>query len=131
MINPMVRLGLDLGVAPRAFALLETTGRRSGKRRRVPVGSGLMGDIFWLVSERGAGADYVRNMQADPRVRVKVGRTWRAGTATVLPEDDAAARLQQIVDSQGWLRRVDAGILRSASKTHGTTPVSVRIDLDG
>jgi RNA polymerase sigma-70 factor (ECF subfamily) len=62
LLNPQMRLGLALGLAPRAFALLETTCRRTGKPRRTPVGNGLLGDTFWLVSEHGGTAGYVRNI---------------------------------------------------------------------
>ena len=58
--NPPVRL-----------ALLETTGRRSGKPRHTPVIDGLVGDQFWIVAEHGRHAHYVRNLQRDPHVRVQ------------------------------------------------------------
>ena len=83
--NRLIRMALRAGVAPRAFALLETTGRRSGLVRHTPVGNGLDGDTFWLVAAHGTHAGYVRNLQAEPRVRVKAGGIWRAGTAVVLP----------------------------------------------
>jgi hypothetical protein len=38
LANPPLRALLRLGLAPRAFALLETTGRRTGRRRLTPVG---------------------------------------------------------------------------------------------
>ena len=69
----LIRFALRGGFAPRAFALLETTGRRTGLARQTPVGNGLDGDTFWLVAAHGAQADYVRNLQAEPRVRVKAG----------------------------------------------------------
>lgn len=130
VVNRMVRLQLTLGLAPNALALLETTGRRSGMVRRTPVGNGLVGDTFWLVAERGERADYVRNVRANPRVRVKVGRRWRGGTATVLPDDDTEARVHEILRHHGWLRKADAALLRGSVKTLGTTPVTVRIGLD-
>jgi deazaflavin-dependent oxidoreductase (nitroreductase family) len=89
--NRLIRLGLRAGLPPRGFALLETTDRRSGLKRHTPVGNGLDGDAFWLVAAHGTQADYVRNLQASPRVRVKVGGAWHAGTAVVLPGDDAVA----------------------------------------
>jgi deazaflavin-dependent oxidoreductase (nitroreductase family) len=94
--NRIIRRLLELGLAPRVYALLETTGRRTGQRRRTPVGNGLAAgsDTFWLISEHGMRADYVRNIQSDPRVRVKIGRRWRAGTAHILREDDALERLR-------------------------------------
>ena len=90
--NRLLRLGLRRGLTPRAFALLETTGRRSGRPRHTPVGNGLDGETFWLIAFHGEQADYVRNLIVEPRVRVKTGGQWRAGTAVVLRDDDALAR---------------------------------------
>jgi deazaflavin-dependent oxidoreductase (nitroreductase family) len=81
---------------PRSHALLETTGRKSGLPRHVPVGNGLRGSEFWIVTEHGYHADYVRNIQQDPRVRVKVGREWHSGTAHVLPDDDPRERMRML-----------------------------------
>src|SRR5437763_11370659 len=79
-LNRVLRPLLERGLFPRTHALLETTGRKSGQPRRVPVGNGLRGDQFWIVTEHGNSADYVKNVRNDPHVRVKVGRTWRTGT---------------------------------------------------
>jgi RNA polymerase sigma-70 factor, ECF subfamily len=130
VLNPPMRLALALGLAPRAFSLLETTGRRSGKRRRTPVGNGLIGDTFWLVSEHGRSAGYVRNIEANPRVRVRVGREWRAGTAHILLGDDPFARLERVAPKLGRMRRLDAAIFRAFVRRLGTRPLTVRIDLD-
>ena len=54
------------------WALLETTGRKSGEPRRTPVGNGLEGETFWLVAEHGRCANYIKNIVADPHVRVRV-----------------------------------------------------------
>src|SRR5690349_12028585 len=53
LLNPPTLLSLRLGLAPRAFALLETRGRRTGLPRQTPVGNGLVGDTFWLIAQRG------------------------------------------------------------------------------
>jgi deazaflavin-dependent oxidoreductase (nitroreductase family) len=121
LLNPLMRRALEGGVAPRGWALLETTGRRSGEPRRVPVGNGLRGEHFWIVAEHGRHAEYVRNLERDPRVRVKVGRRWHEGTAHVLDGDDPRARLR-------WLKRPlnDAGLRLMASEM-----LVVRVDLDG
>ena len=74
--------------------LLETTGRRSGLPRRTPVGGRIIDGTFWMVSEYGDKAQYVRNIKADPRVRVRVGGSWHTGTAHLLPDDDPRARLK-------------------------------------
>jgi len=83
--NHVLRQALRRGVAPRAFALLETTGRRSGQLRHTPIGNGLDGERFWLIAAHGQQADYVRNLTVQPRVRVKIGRAWRSGTAVLRP----------------------------------------------
>ncbi len=76
--------------------LLETTGRRSGRTRRTPVGGAIIGNDFWMVSNHGVQSDYVRNILADPTVRVRYHRQWRRGTAHLVPGDDTATRLQQM-----------------------------------
>jgi deazaflavin-dependent oxidoreductase (nitroreductase family) len=118
--NRLIRLALRAGIAPRAFALLETTGRRTGVQRHTPVGNGLDGDTFWLVAAHGAQSDYVRNLQAEPRVRVKVAGVWRSGTAVVLPDDDTAARSRTLPHQ--W----DAAIGRLMA----SAPLTIRVDLD-
>jgi RNA polymerase sigma-70 factor, ECF subfamily len=130
VLNPQMRLSFKLGTAPRAFALLETIGRRSGKPRRTPVGNGLIGNTFWLVSEHGTGAGYVRNIEANPRVRVKIGGRWRTGSAHIVPDDDPSARLELVASALGRMRRVDAAIFRFFVRRLGSEPVTVRIDLD-
>ena len=120
LVNPVTRRLLERGLAPRTHALLETTGRKSGLPRRVPLGNGLRGDQFWIVTEHGYAADYVKNIQQDPRVRVKVGRRWRTGTAHLLPDDDVAARLRLLK------RPVNDALVRLV----GTEHLTIRIDLD-
>lgn len=119
VVNPLVRKALDLGVALPGYALLETTGQKSGLPRRTPVGNGLDGDTFWIVAEHGRKAAYVRNIEADPHVRVKVGRTWRIGTAHLMPDDDPRDRQRKIG------RRFNAVMVRLM----GTELLTVRIDL--
>lgn len=118
--NHMLRWQLRHGRGPRAFALLETTGRRTGRPRHTCVGNGLTGDTFWIVAAHGRQADWVRNIENQPRVRVLVGRRWRPGTATVMPEDDAALRSRTL--PYQW----DAALGRAIA----TTPLTVRVDLD-
>jgi deazaflavin-dependent oxidoreductase (nitroreductase family) len=92
--------------------LLETTGRTSGLARRTPVGGRRVGDQFWLVSEYGEKSQYVRNIQADPRVRVRIRGQWHAGTAHPLPGDDAVARLRTLPKLNSLaVRALGAGLL--------------------
>jgi deazaflavin-dependent oxidoreductase (nitroreductase family) len=126
LANPPLRLLLRLGLAPRAFALLETTGRRTGRRRLTPVGNGLDGQVFWLIAARGRRASYVANLTASPRCRVKTGRHWRSGTATLVDHDDALARRARLDRANGIIGRLDGLAFRATA----TSPVTIRIDLD-
>jgi deazaflavin-dependent oxidoreductase (nitroreductase family) len=98
--------------------LLETKGRTSGLPRQTPVGGRRIEDAFWLVSEYGDKSQYVRNIQADPQVRVRIRGTWYTGTAHLLPEDDPRARLRT-------LPRYNS----TAVQAFGTNLLTVRIDL--
>lgn len=74
--------------------VLETRGRVSGLPRQTPVGGRRVGGSFWLVSEFGEKSQYVRNIKADPRVRVRIRGRWHEGTAHLMPQDDPVARLR-------------------------------------
>lgn len=119
VVNPPVRALAERGLSPKSVALLETTGRRSGEARRTPVGNGLIGHTFWIVAEHGHQAAYVRNIEANPRVRVKVGHRWLDGTARLLEDDDPVAR-------QRSLDPLNARMVRAM----GTALLTVRVDLD-
>ncbi len=128
VINPLDKLAFALRIPPPGDALLETTGRRSGRPRVTPVCDGLQGDTFWIVAQHGRGADYVQNIQANPRVRVKpsLSRTgWLAGTAHVLDDDDPEERVRTLSRSNRWRR-----LCLRASGAMGTSALTVRIDLD-
>jgi deazaflavin-dependent oxidoreductase (nitroreductase family) len=124
LIDRLMIAGLRAGVGARSTALLETTGRRSGQRRLTPVTNGLDRDRFWIVTEHGMRANYVRNLLAEPRVRVKAGGRWRCGEAHLV-EDDPHARLEKITE-RNPRARANADIVRRA----GTDLRVIRIDLE-
>lgn len=99
--------------------LLETTGRNSGLPRQTPVGGSLVSREFWLVSEYGTKSQYVRNILADPRVRVRIKGTWHTGTAHPLPDDDPRARLKSLPKGNS-----------AAVVLMGGDLLTVRVDLD-
>ena len=120
LLNPPVRALAARGLLP-GIALLETTGRNSGEPRRTPVSDGLERgtDTFWIVAEMGRGAGYVRNIEADPRVRVRVRGRWRTGTARVLDDEDPHARLRSL-----------SPINATGVRALGSDLLVVRVDLD-
>lgn len=100
-------------------AVLETTGRRSGLPRRTPVGGRVIDGSFWLVSDHGFRSQYVRNIAANPRVRLLIGGRWHTGVAHPLPDDDPRARLRQLPALNSLMVRL-----------LGTDLLTVRVDLE-
>ena len=113
LVNPLMRRNPGQ-------TLLETRGRASGEPRRTPVGGRVEGSSFWFVSEMGYASQYVKNIQADPRVRVRIRGRWRPGTAALLPGDDAKARLAR-------LPKANSSVVRLV----GMSLLTVRVDFDG
>ena len=99
--------------------MLETIGRKSGQPRHTAVGGRVVDNQFWMVSEHGGHSHYVLNIEANPRVRVRTGGRRRTGTAHLLPEDDAVARLSQLPSMNS-----------AVVKLMGSDLLTVRVDLD-
>jgi deazaflavin-dependent oxidoreductase (nitroreductase family) len=138
IVNRAVCVLLNLGLSPPTYALLETTGRRSGRPRQLPVANGLDGNTFWLIAGLGEKAQYVRNIKADPRVRIKarparlrdgLHMSWRSGTAHLMPEDDAHARHHRLGRGRPGYR-LDGVLLRGLSLVEDGQMLTVRIELD-
>ena len=100
--------------------LLETTGRKSGEPRRTPLDGSRIGDQFWFVSEFGDKSQYVKNIQADPQVRVRLKGKWHSGTAHLVPEDDPHERLRSLPKFNSF------GV-----RTFGTNLLTIRVDFEG
>jgi deazaflavin-dependent oxidoreductase (nitroreductase family) len=104
------------GVAP-WWVLLETRGRRTSTPRRTPLARGPRdGDVVWLASVHGRHANWVRNLEADPEVRIKISGHWRATRATVEEFDADVARRFNLY-------------ARTGPRALGIDPTLVRIQL--
>ena len=128
VINPLDKLAFALRTPPPGDALLETTGRRSGQPRVTPVCDCLEGSTFWIVAQRGRDADYVKNIAANPRDRVKgslSSSAWRAATAEILDDDDPKERARILGRGNRWRR-----LCLQASASVATSPLTIRVDLD-
>ena len=119
LVNPPMKAITWLGLVP-GQVLVETTGRRSGRRRRNVVGMHVEGDTGWVVAEHGRSAGYVNNIEARPDVRVRRSRRWMPARAEVVPDDDTAARLET------FGRPSHASMVRRM----GTDLLTLRFDLD-
>ncbi len=70
------RAAYALGLGPLLgplILLLTTTGRKSGRPRVTPLQYEEIDGCFYIGAMRGRGADWFRNLSADPRVQLQVG----------------------------------------------------------
>jgi deazaflavin-dependent oxidoreductase (nitroreductase family) len=101
----------------RIQTLLETTGRTSGEPRRTPLGGRRVGNQFWFVSEFGDKSQYVKNIKANPNVRIRLHGRWHNGIAHLVPDDDPRARLRELPQLNSF-----------AVRSFGTNLLTIRVD---
>ena len=91
-VNPLTRP--IAGYAP-WWVLVETTGRRTGRRRLTPLANAPFdGATLSLLSVYGDSSAFVKNIRANPVMRVKRRGRWLDGTAEVVdPTPENVARL--------------------------------------
>jgi len=90
--------------------VIETLGRRSGKRYRIPVGYLDDNGRIIVVVEDGVRANWVRNALAqDGRLRIHLRGRWRNATLRML-EGDPESYLAR-------MNRIHAGFVRLESST--------------
>jgi deazaflavin-dependent oxidoreductase (nitroreductase family) len=119
IVHTVQRLAVNPVGRKMPVTMLETIGRKSGQPRLTAVGGRVVDGQFWMVSEHGEHSHYVLNIKANPRVRVRIGGEWRAGTAHLLPDDDPVARLSQL-----------PGMNSAIVKLMGSELLTVRVDFD-
>ena len=117
LVNPPMKAAVWFGLVP-GHMIVETTGRVTGKRRRTVVGCQPDGDSLWVVAEQGRYAGYVRNLEANPEVRLRIKGRWRSAVAHIVDDDDPVARLAHFPDGH-------ARIVQRA----GTSLLSIRFDV--
>jgi deazaflavin-dependent oxidoreductase (nitroreductase family) len=98
-IQKIHRVLYAIGLGPlvgRIILLLTTTGRRSGKKRVTPLQYEMIGADYYLGAARGVNADWVRNIQIDPQVEVRVGAKHFQGTAEVITDPSKFADFMEV-----------------------------------
>ena len=98
-IQKIHRVLYAIGLGPlvgRIILLLTTTGRRSGKKRVTPLQYEEIDGIYYIGSARGTQADWVRNIQTDSRVEIRVGAKHFQGTAEVITDPSKFADFLEV-----------------------------------
>ena len=88
-IQKIHRVLYVIGLGPlvgRIILLLTTTGRKSGKKRVTPLQYEKIGEDYYIGAARGLKADWVRNIQSNPQVEVRVGAKRFEGQAEVVTD---------------------------------------------
>ena len=86
-IQKIHRVLYALGLGPligRLILLLTTIGRRSKLKRVTPLQYEIVGEDIYVGAARGMQADWVRNIQSDPHVEVRVGAKHFSANAEVV-----------------------------------------------
>lgn len=87
------------------YLYLTTTGRRSGRPRRIEIWFTRHAGRYYLIAEHGLRARWVQNLLSDPAVRARVGaRTFRAQARVVdRAERELVATVRALSEAKyGW-----------------------------
>jgi len=88
------------------YLYLTTTGRRTGLPREIEIWFTERDRRFYIIAEHGDRANWVRNIRANPRVRVRVGDLQFTGTARLVDdgrEPELARAVKELSDAKyGW-----------------------------
>src|SRR5215470_17457410 len=88
------------------FLYLTTTGRTSGHSREIEIWFTERGGRFYLIAELRERANWVRNIQAQPEARFRVGNRQFDGTARIVDDDrepDLTAAVNALSHAKyGW-----------------------------
>ena len=103
---------LEEALTAQPYCYLTTTGRRTGRPHTVEIWFGVRGDILYIMAGGRDRSDTVRNIRANPELRVRIGDTTFAGRGRVIdpdaPEDALARRLLLEKYAPGYSGNLDS-----------------------
>lgn len=93
------------------FCYLTTLGRVSGRPHEIEIWFALDRDTLYLLSGGRGHADWVRNLQADPVVTVRVRNTMYDARARVVDSGPESERARRLVFAK-YQPRYDGSLVR-------------------
>ncbi|MGH7860360.1 MAG: nitroreductase/quinone reductase family protein [Candidatus Binatia bacterium] len=85
VVEPPIRAGLASSrLLPGGLIVLETKGRRTGRRSRVPLAALRIAGHTFVSTFRGRRSDWVRNLSASPEARYWLGGRPMSARAIVI-----------------------------------------------
>jgi len=127
-VKNLHRLLYAIGLGPvvgKIILLLTTTGRKSGLPRVTPLQYECIDGDYYLGAARGLRADWVRNIQADPRVSVRVKRLCFDGQAEIITD---AAKIADFLEVR--LQRHPRMVGMMMERMHHVTRTPSRAQLE-
>ena len=125
---------------PKGFGVLTTVGRKTGQPRRTCVRAVRVGSTAYLAAIRGPAAGWLRNLLAQPKVRLRIRGGTYSGQARELPPGELEVaqeaycatlhpldRIEYVLHMPGFPTRER---IRKLHQHWFTTGVPVAIDLD-
>jgi len=123
-IQKLHRVLYAIGLGPivgKIILLLTTTGRKTGLKRITPLQYEEIDGKYYLGSARGLNADWVRNIQVDPNVEIRVKSLNFQGQAEVVTNpahiaDFVEVRLQRHPFMIGMIMKRAHGLPKQPSR---------------
>ena len=104
-------------MAGETYLYLTTTGHRSGKRHIIEIWFVEHEGCYYIVSEKGEAAHWVRNIRANPAIRFRLGTAMNDGGASAdglacFPEEAALIdAVKAKMDAKyGWSNGLVVGV---------------------
>jgi deazaflavin-dependent oxidoreductase (nitroreductase family) len=97
ILEPSVRRGFGSpSFTPGTLIVLETVGRKTGRRSKVPLAAMRVGEHILVGTFRGKRSQWVKNVEASPQVRFWLGGTVKPAKAKVLKPGRAPRRSKEL-----------------------------------
>ena len=116
-VQKLHRFLYAIGLGPvigRIVLLLTTTGRKSGQQRITPLQYEKIDGAYYLGAARGLKADWVRNIQSNPQVELRIGSKRVRGQAEIITDP---ARMADFIEIRLQRHPLMIGLIMQ--KAHG------------
>jgi deazaflavin-dependent oxidoreductase (nitroreductase family) len=116
-VQKLHRFLYAIGLGPvigRIILLLTTTGRKSGQQRITPLQYEKIDGVYYLGAARGLKADWVRNIQSNPQVELRIGSKRVRGQAEIITDP---ARMADFIEIRLQRHPLMIGLIMQ--KAHG------------
>jgi deazaflavin-dependent oxidoreductase (nitroreductase family) len=120
--NAVARRVLAAGIPIGPDVLLTVRGRRSGLSRTTPVAICSHGERRGVIAVFGE-SQWVRNLRADPKATIRVGRRREEVTAVELTGDAAVTFFRDVLAPQARADPIDAWFVRTVDRIDIDDPV--------